>query len=134
LRLGLRPREFVDIWGRRQGGFTLLELLIVVMILGILGMAVAPQFGNLLAENKVEAAAGEMATALEYARQLAARHQRCFGLKAVVVGNRLEVFDDRYRLDINPHTGAVPPVTAYGVVLNPLDKNWYQREVRRRCS
>lgn len=111
-----------------QKGFSLIELLIVVMILGILGMAVVPQFQNFQTKNRLDGAAGEMATALQYARQLAARHQRPFGLMADVGTNRLEVFDQRYRSDGAAHTGEVPPVSAYGVVLNPLDKNWYLRD------
>jgi type II secretion system protein H len=111
-----------------QKGFSLLELLIVVMILGILGMAVVPQMQNLLSDNKLDEAAKETVIALEYVRQLAAQHQRPFGLAADVGGNWLEVFDQRYRADSNAHTGDLPPVSAYGVVQNPLDKNWYRRE------
>ncbi|MEM7682352.1 MAG: type II secretion system protein [Planctomycetota bacterium] len=38
--------------GRRSGGFTLVEILIVVAILGILAAIVVPQFGNATTQTK----------------------------------------------------------------------------------
>jgi hypothetical protein len=65
---------------------------------------------------------------LEYAQNLAITHQRPFGLKAEVEGNTFRVFDNQYKADPNPHHSGDPPVDAFGVVLNPLDKKWFERD------
>ena len=107
------------------GGFTLLEILIVVMIIGILGMAVMPQVQSLMQETRLSEATGELESALEYAADLAATYQRPFGVKAAGGSTVFSVFDARYKNDAAAHTNATPPVTAFGVVMNPVDKKWY---------
>jgi type II secretion system protein H len=106
-------------------GFSLLDLLIVLMILGIMGVIVAPQLHSMMTEARLNEAAREMVCGLQYAQSLAVIHQRPFGLKADVDGNWFRVFDYKYRDDTTPHHNETPPVDAYGVVINPLDKNWY---------
>lgn len=106
-------------------GFSLLDLLIVLMILGIMGVLVAPQLHSMMTWARLNEATGELVSGLHYARSLAVTHQRPFGLKADVGGNWFRVFDHQYRNDGNPHHNETPPVDAYGVVLNPVDKNWY---------
>jgi type II secretion system protein H len=108
-----------------EKGFSLLDLLIVLMILGIMGVIVAPQLHSMMTEARLNEAAREMVCGLQYAQSLAVIHQRPFGLKADVDGNWFRVFDYRYRDDTSPHHDEKPPVDAYGVVINPLDKNWY---------
>ena len=109
----------------RSRGFSLLDLLIVLMILGIMGVILAPQLNSMVTEARLNEAAREMVSGLQYAQSLAVTHQRPFGLKADVGGNWFRVFDFRYRDDINPHHDAAPPVDRYGVVLNPVNKSWY---------
>ena len=106
-------------------GFSLLDMLIVLMILGILGVFVAPQLHSTLNEARLNEATGELVSGLHYAQSLAVTHQRPFGLTANVSENWFRVFDHRFSADANPHHNETPPVDGYGVVLNPVDKNWY---------
>ena len=108
-----------------EKGFSLLDLLIVLMILGIMGLLVSPQLNSMVTESRLNEAAREMVSGLQYAQSLAVTHQRPFGLKADVDGNWFRLFDYQYKDDTNPHHDAVPPVDSYGVVLNPVDKSWY---------
>jgi type II secretion system protein H len=111
-------------------GFSLIEILIVVMIVGILGMAAIPQIQSLVREAKLSGAMGELVTALEYAADLAATYQRPFGVKAAGGSTVFSVFDARYKSDPVAHTNETPPVTAFGVVINPVDKRWYSLDFR----
>jgi type II secretion system protein H len=110
---------------QKNRGFSLLDLLIVLMILGIMGVILAPQLYSMMTEARLNEAAREMVSGLQYAQSLAVTHQRPFGLKADVDGNWFRVFDYQYRDDSNPHHDETPPVDGYGVVINPFDKNWY---------
>ena len=110
---------------QKDRGFSLLDLLIVLMILGIMGMILAPQLQSMMTEARLSEAAREMVSGLQYAQSLAVIHQRPFGLKADVDGNWFRVFDYQHRDDSNPHHEETPPVDGYGVVINPFDKNWY---------
>ncbi len=106
-------------------GFTLFDLLIVALILGILGTITIPHFEGIITETKLNEAAAELVCGLQYAQNLAVEYQRPFGIKADAAGNWFRVFDDQYKADPNPHHGSDPPVDAYGVVLDPLSKIWY---------
>jgi type II secretion system protein H len=110
---------------QKDEGFSLIDLLIVLMILGIMGVILAPQLSSMMTEARLNEAAREMICGLQYAQSLAVTYQRPFGLKADVDGNWFRVFDYQYRDDSNPHHTETPPVDGYGVVSNPLDKNWY---------
>jgi len=110
---------------QKNRGFSLLDLLIVLMILGIMGVILAPQLYSMMTEARLNEAAREMVSGLQYAQSLAVTHQRPFGLKADVDGNWFRIFDYQHKDDSNPHHGETPPVDGYGVVINPLDKDWY---------
>jgi type II secretion system protein H len=114
--------------GRRPGGFTLLDSLIVIMILGIVGVIVIPQFQGMIQETRLNEAAAELVSGMQYAGNLAVRYRRPFGFQANAGGRWFKVYDNRYAADAAAHAAADPPVTAYGVVLNPLDKKWYQHD------
>jgi len=53
---------------RKRAGFTLLEIIIVVMILAIVSVAAFPLMAEALGETRLEAAAGDVSAALNYAR------------------------------------------------------------------
>lgn len=111
-------------------GFTLLDLLIVIMIIAILGVIVIPQFHSMINENKLNEAAGELVVGLQFAGNLAIRYQRPFGLKAEVTGNWFKVFDTSPYPDTVPpaQPNNKPPVNEDAIVLNPLDKKWYIKD------
>ena len=106
-------------------GFSLLDLLIALMIIGIIGVMVSPPIHSMINGARLKEATGELVSGLQYARSLAVTHQRPFGILADVDGNWFRVFDYQYRNDPNPHHDETPPVDAYGVILNPFDKKWY---------
>jgi type II secretion system protein H len=110
----------------RNSGYTLVDVILVVMIIGIVGMVAIPQFHSMIRESKLNEAAGELVSALEYARSLAVEYQKPFGL--AVTGNRIRVYDDGRKTNPNPDHAALPPVDAFGVVLNPADKKWYLKD------
>ena len=112
---------------RKQRGFTLLDSLIVIVILGIIGMIIIPQFQGLIRETRLSEAAAEIVSGMQYAGNLAVRYRRPFGFQADAAGHLFKIYDNRYSADTTAHTAADPPVTALGVVLNPLDKSWYIR-------
>jgi Tfp pilus assembly protein FimT len=111
-------------------GIVLLDALLVALILGILGIVVVPQLSSFSTDNRLSAAAGEIADGLRYAANLAVRYQRPFGIKADTAGNWFQVFD------ADPKPNGVPParpdndppVDENGVVLNPFDKTWYTKD------
>ena len=109
-------------------GFTLIDTLLVVMIIGIMAVIVIPQFQSILTQTRLNEAAVELISALQYAGDLAVTYQRRFALAADTSGNWFKVFDYQYKSDGGPHHDADPPVEANGVVLNPVDKTWYLRD------
>jgi Tfp pilus assembly protein FimT len=100
------------------------------MIIAILGVIVIPQFHSMITEARLNEAAGELVSGLQYAGSLAIQYQRPFGLKAEVAGNWFKVFDTNPNPDTVPpaRPDNVPPVNEDAIVLNPLDKKWYIRD------
>ncbi|MBE0556489.1 MAG: GspH/FimT family pseudopilin [Proteobacteria bacterium] len=114
--------------GERPGGFTLLDSLIVIAILGIIGTIAIPQFQGVVQETRLNEAAADLVSGMQYAGNLAVRYRRPFGFQADAAGRWFKVYDDRYAADAAAHAADDPPVAAYGVVLNPLEKSWYQHD------
>ena len=98
------------------------------MILGILGLLVIPRFQSMAAETRLNEAAMELVSALQYSAGLAIQYRRPFGLKADVSGNWFRVFDTAPYPDSSAsiRLNNIPPVNADDVVINPIDKTWYE--------
>jgi prepilin-type N-terminal cleavage/methylation domain-containing protein len=109
----------------KKKGFTLIDLLIVCMILGVLAMIAAPQFHTMNSESKLNSAASEVVSAIHFARNLSLTYQRVFYFRAKTPDNVIQVGDLKYKNDPNPHLNDDPPVLNNGLVLNPLTKLKY---------
>jgi len=117
----------------RKAGFTLFDSLIVIAILGIVGMAIIPQFQGMVQETRLNEAAAEIISGMQYAGSLAVRYRRPFGFQADATGtSRLfKIFDNRYYTNTvvcTDDTKDDPLMNVDCVVLNPLDKDWYIRD------
>ena len=66
----------------RCGGFTLIELMVVVALAAILLAVAAPSFQQMIARNRVEGVAGELSTDLQYARSEAVARNTQVGVIA----------------------------------------------------
>jgi len=69
---------------RKQSGFTLVELLIVVIILGILAAVVIPQFNTAAAESKEAALASNLATIRQAIELYKVQHNDTFPTSSIV--------------------------------------------------
>lgn len=61
---------------RSNGGFTLLELLVVMVIMGFMAAMVAPRIGNSLVNLQLKTVAREISASLRYARNCAVSEKR----------------------------------------------------------
>jgi Tfp pilus assembly protein FimT len=111
-------------------GIVLLDVLLVAIIIAILGMIAVPHVRSLVSDNRLNGAAGEITGGLQYALNLAVRHQRPFGVQSDIQGNWFRVNDSDPKPNSAPpaRPDNDPPVDATGAVLNPFDKTWYVRD------
>ena len=108
---------------RARPGFTLLELVVVVAILGILAAFGLPAMAAAVARYRVDSAAAELVAALRQAQAQAASQGGFFrvhlGTDAAV--NR----PNSYRIERDPGTGATWPAAADTIQTNPgVVTNW----------
>lgn len=75
---------------RPQRGFTLVELLIVVIILGILAAVVIPQFNSAASESKEAAMASNLATIRQAIEMYKVQHDDRFPASSADAGTDLE--------------------------------------------
>ena len=82
---------------RERGGFTLTEIMVVIIVVGLLASIAAPPMFRFVASNRLQTQSDRLAADLQYARQLA------------VSGNTIMQFtsDDVGWSVVNPTTGDV---------------------------
>jgi len=64
----------------RSAGFTMIELMVVVVLAGVVLMLAVPSFREVIARNRLEGVAGEFFTDLQYARSEAVARNANVGL------------------------------------------------------
>jgi len=80
-------REMMGQGADRRRGFTLLELLIVLLIVGMVAGLMAPAFSGGLVNMRLKAAAQRLAASLRYARSLAVAHKETVQVELDLDGN-----------------------------------------------
>jgi len=75
----------------RHAGFTLLELLIVIALMGIIAALVVPMFGGPVSTSELRATARQLAAGLRLARSEAVSERRETFLVVDVAGKRFKV-------------------------------------------
>lgn len=71
---------------RQCSGFTLVELMIVLALVGVVAVVAVPNFRQLVENNRVVAGTNSIVSALSYARLEALRHGRLVVVDARVAG------------------------------------------------
>ena len=84
--------EMRNVPGSRQVGYTLTELMIVVMILTVIAAIVVPATTSTGPEKKLELAAEEFAAAMRFARNEAIRTGEPHGFRFLTNQERIRVF------------------------------------------
>lgn len=81
---------------RRQAGFSLIELLTVVSIIGIIALVSIPAFGSMRRQMAVRAASAELRTIFHLARSRAIARSRNCGLKFLQIDGewKFALYDD----------------------------------------
>lgn len=104
------------IHGRRTSrGFTLIELVLVMLIIGLLLALVAPSLGGLLRSNQLDSAARTVAAMLKEARTRAASEARPYRLV-------IDTQESTCWLEVLTTEGFERPETSFGKILE-LDDN-----------
>jgi len=111
-----------------QNGFTIIELLTIVMILGILAMAGVPALNSVLGDSKLSSAGRIMVSGIEYTANLSIRYKRPFQFEADVNTNSFQIKDTAPYPDATPSTirlNNLPPVNDDDIIFNTLSGTWY---------
>jgi len=84
--LALRPRGSLS---RNAAGFTLIELIVVVAVIGIITVTGVPMFLSFMQAQQTKGAAQQVASLLNQARQLAISRNTAYRVDVDVTNNRL---------------------------------------------
>ena len=110
----------------RRTGFSLIELLIVIVILGIVAKVTIPMFFSMSDEQKLEQAASDIIQALRFARSEAMRRGTC--IEAIIEPDgtlQPSGFPNKLELVMWSLCGNIPRSGTRMDVFNPLDKKLY---------
>jgi len=109
-----------------RSGFSLTELLITLLLIGLFSLLAVPAFQDLASGMRLDSATAELSSALEYASSLAVRYRRPFRVDISLGENYVRVIDSRYENDkMNDHPDADPPVWKSGIVAHPVERTRY---------
>jgi prepilin-type N-terminal cleavage/methylation domain-containing protein len=73
----------------KDGGFTLIELMVVLVVVGLVLMATMPSFSRYIASSRLAGAASTLVTDLHYARALANSQHTTYELRRTTAGYSL---------------------------------------------
>jgi len=88
-----RPRSFSSMQRNRKSGFTLIEILVVLVIIGILLSVAMLSFGILRDDDNLDREARRLSTLIELVSDEATTQGRDFGLEFMTAGYRFVEYD-----------------------------------------
>ncbi|HUG42017.1 MAG TPA: prepilin-type N-terminal cleavage/methylation domain-containing protein [Longimicrobiales bacterium] len=88
----------------RRGGFTLVEVILAVLLIGLLAAIATPAVGRLAAEASVRRGAAELTVGVAQARALAVRHGRPSVFVLDTVSSSYHVVMDTTLAELGPDT------------------------------
>jgi len=100
-------------------GFTLIEVVIVVLILGIVATVAVPGMNEFFTDEKINGAADSVVTAVYYARNMSI---------TTGVNHRVTFDTDLDSFSVEKYTGGMPPDETFATVENPSTKRDYDVE------
>ena len=109
-------REEHQLQHKRDRGFTFVEVVIVVLILGIMTTLALPAMNDFLRDETINAATDAVGTAVYYARTTAI---------TTGVNHRVSFDTATDSFQVERYTGGTPPDETFEIVQNPVTKRDY---------
>lgn len=81
-------------WMKRNSGFTMIEMMIVVVVIGIVAAMAAPSFLGYMPKLRVKSAARGIVSAMRLARSKAVSERRPYGVVFNLTDNSVTAFAD----------------------------------------